>query len=179
MNEVEMGLPIEEGQQVPDVDWPIRSNGEWETLNSTEEFAGKRVILFGLPGAFTPTCSTQQLPSFEANFKKFQALKIDDIYCLSVNDTFTMNAWFKELGIVNVKPIPDGNGEFTHKFGAEVKKSNLGFGYRSWRYAVVINDGKVEQLFAEEGFTDNAESDPYEFSKPEYIMQHLAYAGVA
>lgn len=173
MNEVEMGLPIEVGQEVPDVDWMVRDNEEWSVLNSTKEFAGKRVILFGLPGAFTPTCSTQQLPRYEANFKKFQALKIDAIYCLSVNDAFTMNAWFELQGIKNVIPIPDGNGEFTHKFGAEVKKSNLGFGYRSWRYAVVINDGKVEHLFAEEGFTDNADSDPYEFSKPEYVMQHL------
>ena len=132
-NNAEMGLPIEVGQEVPNVDFPVRVDGEWSNINTTEEFAGKRVIIFGLPGAFTPTCSTQQVPGFQENFKKFQTLQIDGIYCISVNDTFVMNEWRDSLGATDITFLPDGNGEFTHKFGAEVRKSNLGFGMRSWR----------------------------------------------
>jgi peroxiredoxin len=176
-NNAEMGLPIEVGQQVPNVSFPVRieQDGEivWGSLNTTEEFAGKRVILFGLPGAFTPTCSSQQVPGFEGNYKKFQALGIDEIYCLSVNDCFAMKEWRSNLQIENIVFLPDGNGEFTHKFGAEVRKSNLGFGMRSWRYACVLNDGKVEKMFIEDGFEDNCESDPFEISNAETVMQYL------
>ena len=177
-NNAEMGLPIEVGQQVPNVDFPVRvpnEDGEtvWGTLNSETEFAGKRVIIFGLPGAFTPTCSSQQVPGYEGNFKKFQALQIDDIYCISVNDCFVMAEWRDSLGVENVKFIPDGNGEFTHKFGAECKKSNLGFGFRSWRYAAVLNDGKVEKMFIEDGFSDNIESDPFLISNAETVLEYL------
>ena len=134
--EVTMGLEIIEGEtRVPEVILPQRVGGEFVTLDTQQQFAGKRVIVFGLPGAFTPTCSTQQLPGFDENFEKFQEKGIDEIYCVSVNDTFVMNSWFESLGIKNVYPLPDGNGEFTHLIGAECSKSNLGFGYRSWRYA--------------------------------------------
>ena len=142
-DERRMGLEIIEGEtRVPEVILPQRVGGEFVALDTVEQFAGKRVIVFGLPGAFTPTCSTQQLPGFDENFEKFQEKGIDEIYCVSVNDTFVMNSWFESLGIKNVYPLPDGNGEFTHLIGAECSKSNLGFGFRSWRYAAVINDGK-------------------------------------
>jgi len=131
------------------------------------------VVIFALPGAFTPTCSSFQLPGFETQFSQFQAKGVDEIYCLSVNDSFVMNAWFESLDISNVFPLPDGNGEFTHLIGAECKKSNIGFGYRSWRYAVVLNDGLVESVFIEEGFQDNIESDPYEASSPENVLSNL------
>ena len=177
-NNAEMGLPIEVGQEVPNVDFPVRVTDEegqqkWGSINSTQEFAGKRVIIFGLPGAFTPTCSTQQVPGFEGHFKKFQALQIDGIYCISVNDCFVMDSWRKELGVENVVFLPDGNGEFTHKIGAEVKKANLGFGMRSWRYAAVLNDGKIEKMFIEEGFCDNHTEDPFLVSNAETVMEYL------
>lgn len=171
--DIHMGLPLEIGQEVPNVNLPTRVLGEFVNLNTKEQFAGQRVILFALPGAFTPTCSNKQLPGFEEKYSEFQEKGIDAIYCLSVNDTFTMNNWFEQLGIKNVKPLADGNGEFTHKIGAECKKSNVGFGYRSWRYALVLNDGKVEQMFIEAGFIDNIETDPYEVSTPENVLENL------
>tara|TARA_B110000008_G_scaffold230277_1_gene233036 strand:+ start:130 stop:711 length:582 start_codon:yes stop_codon:yes gene_type:complete len=176
-NNAIMGLEILKGQEVPDVNFPVRVNGDWGNINSTEEFAGKRVIIFGLPGAFTPTCSSQQVPGFQENFKKFQSLQIDGIYCISVNDTFVMNEWKESLGATDITFLPDGNGEFTHKFGAEVKKSNLGFGMRSWRYAAVLNDGKVEKMFIEDGFCDNIESDPFLVSNAETVMEYLGNTG--
>jgi len=169
-----MGVESIEGEtRVPEVILPQRVGGEFVALDTVEQFAGKRVIVFGLPGAFTPTCSTQQLPGFDENFEKFQEKGIDEIYCVSVNDTFVMNSWFESLGIKNVYPLPDGNGEFTHLIGAECSKSNLGFGYRSWRYAVVVNDGVIEKAFIEDGYQDNAESDPYEISTPENLLENL------
>jgi peroxiredoxin len=113
------------------------------------------------------------VPGYQGNFKKFQSLKIDGIYCISVNDAFVMNEWRHSLGAKDIFFLPDGNGEFTHKFGAEVKKSNLGFGFRSWRYAAVINDGKVEKMFIEEGFQDNIESDPFLVSNAETVLEYL------
>ena len=171
--EIHMGKPLEVGMSLPEVIVPVRVDGDFVMLDTKEQFADKRVILFGLPGAFTPTCSSQQLPGFEKLFSQFQEKGIDEIYCVSVNDSFVMNAWFELKGIVNVKPLADGNGEFTHKIGAECKKSNVGFGYRSWRYAVVLNDGLVESVFIEEGFQDNIESDPYEASSPENVLSNL------
>ena len=172
-NNAEMGLPIEVGQEVPNVSFPVRIDGEWSWVNTKEQFAGKRVILFGLPGAFTPTCSSQQVPGFQNNNMKFKTLGIDAIYCLSVNDCFIMNKWQEDLDAMDIVFLPDGNGEFTHKFGAECKKSNLGFGMRSWRYACVLNDGKVEKMFIEEGFSDNCETDPFEVSSAETVMEYL------
>ncbi|KEC65083.1 peroxiredoxin, partial [Bartonella quintana] len=113
----------------------------WQEVNSDTYFKGKRVILFSLPGAFTPTCSTFQLPDFEKLYDEFKKVGIDEIYCLSVNDAFVMNAWKEAQGIKNVKLIPDGSGEFTRKMGMLVAKDNVGFGMRSWRYAAVIHDG--------------------------------------
>tara|TARA_B110000503_G_C7133625_1_gene407855 strand:- start:1123 stop:1647 length:525 start_codon:yes stop_codon:yes gene_type:complete len=171
--DIHMGLPLEIGQEVPNVDLPTLVDGKFVNLNTKEQFAGKRVIIFSLPGAFTPTCSNNQLPGFEEKYSEFQEKGIDEIYCLSVNDSFVMTAWFEFKGIVNVKPLADGNGEFTHKIGAECKKSNVGFGYRSWRYALVLNDGKVEQMFIEEGFEDNIETDPFEVSSAEYVLDSI------
>ena len=145
----------------------------WEDRTTADYFAGKRVILFSLPGAFTPTCSTYQLPDFEKLYPEFQAESIDEIYCISVNDAFVMNAWAKAQVIEHVKVIPDGSGEFTRKMGMLVAKDNLGFGMRSWRYAAIVNDGQVEQWFVEEGFADNCETDPYGVSSPQTILEAL------
>jgi len=171
--EIHMGKPLEVGMSLPEVILPIRVDGEFIELNTKEQFADKRVILFGLPGAFTPTCSEQQLPGFESKFAEFQEKGIDEIYCVSVNDSFVMNSWFDSLGIKNVRPLPDGNGEFTHDIGAECRKSNVGFGMRSWRYAVVVNNGIVESVYIEEGYKDNSETDPYEASTPENVLENL------
>lgn len=145
----------------------------WQEVTSDDLFAGRRVIVFSLPGAFTPTCSTYQLPDFEKMYADFTAKGIDDIYCLSVNDSFVMNAWAKSQQLNNVKVIPDGSGEFTRRMGMLVKKDNLGFGDRSWRYAMVVNNSVIEQMFVEPGFEDNCESDPYGESSPQNIMSAL------
>ena len=149
----------------------------WEDKTTFDYFGGKRVVLFSLPGAFTPTCSTYQLPGFEEKFAEFKALGIKDIYCISVNDAFVMNCWAKLQKIKKVKMIPDGSAEFTRKMEMNVKKDNLGFGERSWRYACVINNGKIEKWFVEPGFEDNAEEDPYGETSPENVLAWLKENG--
>ena len=144
-----------------------------QSFNTTDEFNDRKVILFGLPGAFTPTCSNKQLPTFEEMHSQFREKGIDDIYCVSVNDGFVMYEWFKKQNIQNVKFIADGNGELTDRIGMLVSKDNLGFGKRSWRYAAVINNGIVEQMFTEEGICDNHTEDPYDISSPENVYEKL------
>ena len=170
------------GKKIPGVIFRTRVRDEslggdnpyrWQNVESREYFYNKRVILFSLPGAFTPTCSTYQLPGFEKHFDEFKNKGIDEIYCLSVNDAFVMNAWAKSQNINNVQVIPDGSGEFTRKMGMLVDKDNLGFGMRSWRYAAIVDDGVVEQWFEEPGFEDNCDSDPYEVSTPEGLLEAL------
>ena len=149
----------------------------WEDVTTWDLFAGKRVVLFSLPGAFTPTCSTYQLPGFEEKFAEFKALGIKDIYCVSVNDAFVMNAWAKAQKVKKVKVIPDGSGMFTRKMGMLVHKDNLGFGERSWRYACVVNNGKIEKWFIEPGAEDNCPVDPYGETAPENILNWLKENG--
>ena len=149
----------------------------WEDKTSFDYFAKKRVVLFSLPGAFTPTCSTYQLPGFEENFKAFKELGIDDILCVSVNDAFVMNCWAKQQKIKKVKMIPDGSAKFTHKMKMSVAKDNLGFGERSWRYACIVNNGKIEKWFIEPGMEDNAGEDPYGETSPENILAWLKENG--
>lgn len=148
----------------------------WEDKTTEDYFAGKRVVLFSLPGAFTPTCSTYQLPGFENGFEDFKAQGIDAIYCMSVNDAFVMNKWAQDQKLQNVQVIPDGSGEFTRRLGMLVRKDNLGFGLRSWRYAAVIKDGVVEAWFEEPGLCDNHGEDPYGVSSPETVLNWLADA---
>ena len=168
--------------RVPEVTFHTRVRDEsiegpnpyrWQDVTTADLFAGKRVVVFSLPGAFTPTCSTYQLPGYDSKFEDFQALGIDEVYCLSVNDSFVMNAWFKQQEVKNVKPIPDGSGDFTYAMGMSVNKANLGFGFRSWRYAMVVNGGEIEQLFEEPGKVGNCPVDPYEVSDPDTVLQYL------
>ena len=166
-----MGLNV--GDPIPVVDIPLRVGDEFTTINTGEISKGKRIVIFALPGAFTPTCSTQQLPGFEENYGKFQEKGIDEVYCLSVNDSFVKNAWFKDLGIENVKSLPDGARSFTMSIGALCENNNLGFGFMSWRYAIVVKDGVVENVFSEEGFGNNIETDPYEVSTPENVLDNI------
>ncbi len=162
-----------EGYEVPQVEFIFRESGEFVTRKSSELFDNKRVVIFSLPGAFTPTCSAYQLPGFEENYGAFRDLGIDAIYCISVNDAFTMNAWSQDQDIRNVKLIPDGNAYFTRSMGQLVAKTNLGFGQRSWRYAAVVTDGIIERLFEEPGKCDNADSDPYEVTTPENVLNYI------
>jgi peroxiredoxin len=147
----------------------------WFDLNTFDLFADKRVVLFSLPGAFTPTCSAMQLPNFEKLYADFKKYGIDEIYCVSVNDAFVMNAWKEAQNIKNVKLIPDGSGHFTRQMGMSVSKDNLGFGMRSWRYAVIVDNGLIEKWFIEPGFADDAEDDPYGETSPENILQYLKF----
>lgn len=141
--------------------------------SSKDLFAGRRVLIFSLPGAFTPTCSTYQLPGFDEDYEKFKEQGIEEIYCISVNDAFVMNEWRRHLGIKNVKVIPDGNGDFTRLMGMLVNKTSIGFGPRSHRYAAIVNDGVVEKMFEEPGREDNFNGDPYGVSSPENVMKYL------
>jgi len=158
---------------IPTVNFLFRENGDFVSRSTNELFDGKRVIIFSLPGAFTPTCSAYQLPGFEEKYEDFRVLGIDEIYCISVNDGFVMNAWAKDQNIEKVKLIPDGNAYFTRSMGYFVNKSNLGFGERSWRYAAVVDNGVIEKLFVEDGMRDNAETDPYEKSTPENVFKYV------
>jgi peroxiredoxin len=162
-----------EGYQVPQVEFVFRENGEFVNRTSSEIFNGKRVVIFSLPGAFTPTCSAYQLPGFEEKYDDFVGSGIDDIYCISVNDGFVMNAWAQDQNIKNVKLIPDGNAYFTRSMGMLVSKSNLGFGDRSWRYAMVVDNGIIDKLFVEAGMRDNADTDPYEETTPEKVLEYV------
>ena len=160
-------------KRVPEVTFKTRIDGDWADLTTADIFTGKRVVVFSLPGAFTPTCSSFQLPGYEAFYDMIREQGVDEIYCISVNDSFVMNAWFKDQQIEKVKAIPDGSGEFTHAVGMSVNKANLGFGFRSWRYAMVVNDGEIEMLFEEPGKVGNCPVDPYEVSDPETVLNYL------
>jgi peroxiredoxin len=162
-----------EGYQIPQVQFTLRESGEFVTRTSADLFDGKRVVIFSLPGAFTPTCSAYQLPGFEERYDDFLGLGIDDIYCISVNDGFVMNAWAQDQNIEKVKLIPDGNAYFTRSMGMLVNKSNLGFGDRSWRYAMVVDNGIIEKLFVEVGQRDNADTDPYGATTPEVVYEYV------
>ncbi|NQV69763.1 MAG: peroxiredoxin [Pseudohongiella sp.] len=145
----------------------------WKDLASDEIFNNRRVVVFALPGAFTPTCSSTHMPGYEAHYDELKELGIDEVYCLSVNDAFSMFQWGKLLQISKVQMLPDGNGDFSRGMGMLVKKENLGFGYRSWRYSMLVEDGVISKLFAEPGKSDNCESDPFECSDAETMLVYL------
>ena len=145
----------------------------WQDLSSDEIFGGKKVVVFSLPGAFTPTCSSNHLPRYEELYDEFRALGVDQIVCVSVNDAFVMYQWGKQVGANHVFLLPDGNGEFSRKMGMLVDKSNLGFGLRSWRYSMLVNDGTIEKVFVEPGFDDNCPVDPFEVSDADTMLAFL------
>lgn len=159
--------------QIPDTLLRHRIDGKFVDVRTHEVFGGKRVVVFGLPGAFTPTCSTKQLPGFEKLYTDITTLGIDEIYCTSVNDSFVMDAWFNDLGIRYVKPFADGSGHFAAMMNMLVTKTNLGFGLRSWRYATIINNLEIELMREEKGKRDDAEDDPFEISNAEGILEYL------
>jgi len=175
-------MNIAVGNRMPLVKWNTRVRDEtvegdnpyrWEHLTTADVFKDKRVVLFSLPGAFTPTCTTKQLPGFESLYDDFIESGVDEIYCMSVNDSFVMNAWSRWANIKNVKVIPDGSGEFTSAISMLVDKGNLTFGQRSWRFAILCNDGVIEQSWIEPGMCDNAQDDPYGETAPEKILEYI------
>ena len=151
----------------------------WQDVTSNDIFSGKKVIVFALPGAFTPTCSSTHLPGFEAHYEEFKALGVDEIYCLSVNDAFTMFQWGKHQDVKNVKLLPDGSGFFTDQMGMLVRKDNVGFGARSWRYSMLVEDGVITALFSEAGKCDDCPTDPFEVSDADTMLNHLRSARAA
>lgn len=168
--------------QVPDATFKTRVRDEsiggdnpfrWQEVTTNDIFADKRIVLFALPGAFTPTCTTAHLPGYEEHYDDFKALNIDEVICLSVNDAFVMFQWRRHLGVEKVFVLPDGNAEFTRKMGMLVDKSNLGFGMRSWRYSMIVEDKKIEKMFVEPGYEDNCPTDPFEVSGAETILNYL------
>ena len=158
-----------EGQKVPEVSFKIIQDGKWIEKSSKDLFSGKKVILFALPGAFTPTCSTSHLPRYDGLAPLFKENGVDDIICLSVNDTFVMNAWEKDLNVKNINLIPDGNGDFSEGMGMLVDKTDLGFGKRSWRYSMYVEDGVIKKMFIE----DEVPGDPFKVSDADTMKNYL------
>jgi len=136
----------------------------WQDVHSDDIFTGKKIVVFALPGAFTPTCSSTHLPGYEEHYQDLLNAGIDEVYCLSVNDAFTMFQWGIHQGVKNVKLLPDGNGDFSRLMGMLVRKDDLGFGLRSWRYSMMVDNGEIKHLFSEAGKQDNSPTDPFEVS---------------
>ncbi|MEH6474891.1 MAG: glutathione peroxidase [Sneathiella sp.] len=162
-------LQNKEGQQVPTCTFPLREGDNWKQVSSSDLFKGKKVVVFSLPGAFTPTCSSTHLPRYSELASTFAGNGIDDIICMSVNDTFVMNEWKKDQNADNITFIPDGSGTFTDGMGMLVDKSDIGFGKRSWRYSMLVNDGVVEKMFIE----PEVEGDPFEVSDADTMLNYI------
>ncbi|GAB7129666.1 redoxin family protein [Silvimonas sp. JCM 19000] len=163
-------LQSREGQRVPNVTFRVREGNDWKDVTTDELFKGKNVVVFSLPGAFTPTCSSTHLPRYNELAPAFKQHGIDAILCVSVNDTFVMNEWAKDQESANITMIPDGNGEFTEGMGMLVDKAGLGFGKRSWRYSMLVKDGVVDKMFIE----PEKEGDPFEVSDADTMLDYVA-----
>ena len=160
--------------KVPNTTWKIRKGKDWFEESASDYFSGIRSLVVSLPGAFTPIWSEMQLPGLEALYDDYKEKWIDEVYCLSVNDSFVMNAWAKEHEIEKVKMIPDGSGEFTRDMDMIVFKPEQNFGLRSWRYAMIVNDMEIEKMIVEPGKNQQGlDDDPYEETKPENILSKL------
>lgn len=162
-------LENKEQQKVPNITFPMRVNDEWATRNSDEIFNNKTVVVFSLPGAFTPTCSSSHLPRYNELATSFFANAVDEIVCVSVNDTFVMNAWAQDQDADNISFIPDGNGDFSDAMGMLVDKAAIGFGKRSWRYSMLVKNGIIEKMFIEA----DVPGDPFEVSDADTMLNHI------
>lgn len=158
-----------EGTRIPEVTFRTRNGGDWKDVSTRELFAGKKVVVFALPGAFTPTCSSAHVPRYNELAPIFKQRGIDSVVCISVNDGFVMEEWGKNQNAENIVFIPDGNAELTEKMGMLVDKKNLGFGKRSWRYSMLVNDGVIEKMFIE----PDKEGDPFEVSDADTMLKYL------
>jgi len=159
-----------EGQRIPEVTFRTREAGQWRNVSTADIFAGKTVVVFGLPGAFTPTCSTQHVPRYNELQPVFAEHGVDEIVCVSVNDAFVMNAWKEDQAADRVRFLPDGNGELSEKLGLLVDKDELGFGKRSWRYSMLVRDGVIEKMFIE----PEEPGDPYKLSDADTMLGYVA-----
>ena len=163
-------LQNREGQKVPQATFRTRTeSGDWKTITTDELFKGKTVVVFSLPGAFTPTCSSTHVPRYNELAPAFFANGVDRIICISVNDAFVMNEWARTQECGNVLMVPDGNGEFTEKMGMLVDKTELGFGKRSWRYAMLVKDEVIEKMFIE----PEKPGDPFEVSDADTMLEYI------
>ena len=159
-----------EGKNVPSVVFHTRKDDAWVDVSTDDLFKGKTVAVFSLPGAFTPTCSSTHLPRYNELAAEFKKRGVDSIVCISVNDTFVMNAWLADQEAENIIVVPDGNGEFTKGMGMLVSKEQLGFGDRSWRYSMLVKDGKIEKMFIE----PVKDGDPFEVSDADTMLKFVA-----
>jgi len=159
-----------EGKAVPQVTFRTRQGHEWKDVTSKELFDGRTVVVFSLPGAFTPTCSSSHVPRYNQLAARFKELGVDEIVCVSVNDAFVMNEWQDSQHAHNIRFLPDGNGEFTQAMGMLVDKQNLGFGRRSWRYSMLVKNGVVQKMFVE----PEVEGDPFQVSDADTMLAYLA-----
>ena len=162
-------LKSREGSRVPNVSFRVRENNQWKSVSTAELFGGKTVVVFSLPGAFTPTCSSTHLPRYNELAPAFAANGVDAILCVSVNDTFVMNEWAKDQEADNIVLVPDGNGEFTEGMGMLVDKTDLGFGKRSWRYSMLVKDGVIQKMFIE----PQKPGDPFEVSDADTMLRYI------
>lgn len=162
--------PNKEGQPVPQVTFRVRNEHDWQDVTSAEIFNGKTVVVFSLPGAFTPTCSSAHVPRYNQLAASFERAGVDEIVCISVNDAFVMQEWQENQQAWNLRFIPDGNGEFSAQMGMLVGKEDLGFGKRSWRYSMLVRDGVIEKMFIE----DDVPGDPYSVSDADTMLEYLA-----
>ncbi|WP_269522973.1 glutathione peroxidase [Coraliomargarita parva] len=165
-----MTFENKEGATIPSVTFRTRKGDDWLDISSDSLFSGKNVVVFSLPGAFTPTCSSSHLPRYNQLAGLFKENGVDDIVCVSVNDSFVMNAWQEDQEAENITLIPDGNGEFTDQMGMLVDKADLGFGKRSWRYSMYVSDGEIKKMFIE----PVKEGDPFEVSDADTMLRYLA-----
>ncbi len=163
-------LENHEGQSIPNVTFRVREGGDWKSVSTDELFAGQNVVVFSLPGAFTPTCSSTHLPRFNELAPVFRQQGIDRIICIAVNDPFVMEEWGKSQECGNVMLLPDGNGSFTEQMGLMVDKNDLNFGRRSWRYSMLVRDRKIEKMFIE----PQKPGDPFEVSDADTMLAYLA-----
>ena len=172
------------GRHIPEVILKTRVRDEsvggpnpfrWQDVHTGDLFKGKRIVVFSLPGAFTPTCSNEQCPAFERLYDEFKAAGVDEVYCISVNDAFVMYQWGKQLGVEKIKLLPDGSADFTRRMGMLIRKDHVGFGERSWRYAMVVDDGVIKAWFEEPGINDEGlDNDPYGETAPERVLDWVS-----
>lgn len=160
-----------QGQPVPDVTFKARLENQWRDLTTSELFKGKTVVVFSLPGAYTPTCSSTHLPRFNELAPVFRQNGVDDILCFSVNDAFVMNEWKQGQEADGITFVPDGNGDFARGMGMLVDKRSLGFGMRSWRYSMLVRDGVIEKVFIEE--EGDEDDDPFAVSDADTMLRHI------
>ena len=164
-----MTLKNIEGQRVPEVTFRTRDGSQWKDVKTSDVFAGKKVVVFALPGAFTPTCSSAHVPRYNELLPAFKAKGVDSIVCISVNDAFVMSEWAVNQHAKDITFLPDGNGEFSEKMGMLVDKSAIGFGKRSWRYSMLVDDGVIKKMFIE----PEKDGDPFEVSDADTMLKHL------